>query len=102
MSKDVLFHLNICEFKKDEIATVGDPAIPNLTDEYASKLVKAGWASWFEVDIETVEPVTDTVPEPVVEVAETEPEETNSEDEADEQSKQPRRRRQVEQKQDEE
>lgn len=55
MSKDLIFHINISHYKRNEIATVGHPDTPELTDDYASKLVKAGWASWYDVEITTVD-----------------------------------------------
>ena len=62
MPKDLIFHINISQYKRNEIATVGHPDTPELTDDYASKLVKAGWASWYNVDIVTVDNTTPTSP----------------------------------------
>lgn len=52
MSKDLLFLININEFKRDEIVTVGDPDFPTLTDDVAKQMVTAGYANWVQIDIE--------------------------------------------------
>lgn len=104
MAKTLLFNLNIATFKRNQVAEVGDPAHPNLTDDYAAAMVRNGWADWFtegETETETVEesvvetPVQTPTPKKEDKVEDAKLKVTVAEDSkpADDQDKQTRKRR---------